>query len=145
MDLNSPWDHAHEDLSLREASRLYDVELATLRNLVRRGRVDAYKARGPWGREWRVTTSSLEAQGYPPRPAGVAAGEDEERVARLERELAAARRTAAAERKRADETDGRLGAALLESGRLRAALAVAEEDAQGTTRRPSTRGSSVTS
>lgn len=127
MDTNTsaPRD-ALEDFSLREASRLYTVELTTLQNLVRRGRIDAYKARGPWGREWRVTRTALEAMGYFTRPVCESAGGLGERVAQLEKELVAARRTAAAERSRAEEADRRLGEALMESGRLRAALAVAE-------------------
>ena len=119
---------ALEGFSLREASRLYGVELATLRNMVRRARIDAYKARGPWGREWRVTRATLEAMGYGPRAACRSASEDDKQFAHLERELRAARRTAAAERSRADEVDRRLGEALMESGRLRAALlAVVEQ------------------
>lgn len=114
---------ALDDFSLREASRLYAVELTTLQGLVRRGRIDAFKARGPWGREWRVTRMALEAMGYVPRPGCESAGVTGERVTRLEKELAAARRNAAAERRRAEEADRRLEEALMESGRLRAELA----------------------
>ncbi len=111
------------DLSLQEAAQLYDVSLRTLGNRVRWGEIDAYKARGPWGQEWRVTRKALESFGYRRREAPEPTSDP--RTAELERELAAARRAAAAERNRADEADRRLGAALLEVGRLRAALAAA--------------------
>ncbi len=112
------------DLSLQEAAQLYDVLLRTLGNRVRWGEIDAYKTRGPRGREWRVTHKALESFGYRRREA--AEPTSDPRTAELERDLAAARRAAAAERNRADEVDRRLGAALLEAGRLRAALADAQ-------------------
>ncbi len=120
-----PAGHETGDLSLQEAARLYDVPLRTLGNRVRWGEIDAYKTRGPWGHEWRVSTQALEAFGYQRRrvPEGTSEAAPDPRVAELERELAAAGRSVAAERHKAEEADRRLGAALLESGRLRAALA----------------------
>lgn len=120
-----PAGHESADLSLQEAARLYEVPLRTLGNRVRWGEIDAYKARGPWGYEWRVSTQALEAFGYQRRrvPDGTSEGAPDPRVVELERELAAARRSVAAERHKAEEADRRLGAARLESGRLRATLA----------------------
>ncbi len=115
------------DLSLQEAARLYVVSVRTLTNRVRWGQLDAYKAHGARGLEWRVSRHALETSGYQPRVEQDRG--DEERDARmmsLERELAEARRVAAAERRRADEADRRLGQVMLECGRLRAALAAAQ-------------------
>jgi excisionase family DNA binding protein len=114
-----------DDLSLQEAAELYEVPYKTLGLRVRYGEIEAYKARGPWGREWRVSREALEAFGYRPREVrepGAADQPDDLRAQRLEKELAAAKRAAAAERNRASAADQRLGEALLECGRLRAAL-----------------------
>src|SRR5215217_8744140 len=84
------------DLSLQEAVALYDVPLATLRKRVRWGQILAYKARGPWGHEWRVTRRALEGFGYELRPeTAVEDQSPDERVTSLERELAAIRRVVA--------------------------------------------------
>ncbi len=115
---------ASRDLSLQEAAELYDVSIRTLGYRVRVGEIEAYKTRGPWGDQWRVSPAALEAFGYRVRTPIPANGEvPSKRIQELERELAAARRAAAAERNRAEDADRRLGAALLESGRLQAALA----------------------
>ncbi len=114
------------DLSLQEAAELYDLALRTLGNRVRVGEIEAYKTRGPWGAEWRVRAQALEAFGYQRRPALATPTPgciSSERFEDLERQLATARRAIAAERNRAEEADRRLGKALLETGRLRAALA----------------------
>ncbi len=115
------------DLSLQEAARLYAVSVRTLTNRVRWGQMDAYKARGARGLEWRVSRQALETSGYQPRVEQDR--DDQERDSRmlsLERELAEARRVAAAERRRADEADRLLGHAMMECGRLRAALTAAQ-------------------
>lgn len=125
------------DLSLQEAARLYGVSAATLGRKARWGVVTAYKARGPWGWEWRVSRRSLEASGYRPRPADGAgpAGEADPprdpQVTELQRQIATLRRVVARERLRADRADRELGQAMLECGRLRRALARAEAGATG--------------
>jgi hypothetical protein len=123
-------DEEAPDLSLQEAAALYDVSLATLRKRVRSGQILAYKARGPWGHEWRVTRRALEAFGYQPRPS-VPADElsTDERVVSLERELAAIRRVVSLEKQRADQADRELGHLMLEMGRLRTALSRAQREA----------------
>ena len=118
------------DLSLQEAAALYDVSLATLRKRVRWGEILAYKARGPWGNEWRVTRRALEAFGYEPRPqTPVEDLSPDQRVTSLERELATIRRVVALEKRRADQADQELGHLMLEMGRLRSALSRAQEEA----------------
>lgn len=114
------------DLSLQEAARLYEVSLTTLRRRVRRGEVRASKVRGPWGPEWRVSRRALEDLGMRARPV-LADGAEHPRIVELEREVASLRRVVAVERLRADRADQELGFAMLESGRLRAALARATE------------------
>ena len=113
------------DLSLSEAAAVYAVSARTLAQHIRCGQLPAYKTSGATGRQWRVTRDALEAAGYPHRAAPVAMGEEHPLVAQLRRELTAARRAAAAERGRAEDADRRLGHAMLECGRLRAALAAA--------------------
>ena len=110
------------DLSLQEAARLYGVPVATLSKRVRWGQIDAYKVRGPWGHQWRVSREALEAFGYRQVPPSDEEPQDP-RVAELEREVASLRRVLAAERVRADRADRELGQLMLESGRLRSALA----------------------
>lgn len=122
-------DDREGELSLREAARRYDVAPQTLRNRVRRGEIPAYKARGMWGLEWRVSGPWLEASGLHLRP--VAPEGDDPRVARLQADLDALRRKLAAERDRADEADRRLGYAMLEGGRLRSALEKARRHCEG--------------
>lgn len=109
-------------LSLQEAAARYEVSLRTLGNRVRVGEIYAYKVRGPWGDEWRVTPAALEAFGYQPRTRSVADAAADPQVLQLQRELDGARRAAAVERNRAEEADRRLGEALMECGRLRALL-----------------------
>jgi hypothetical protein len=113
------------DISLHQAARLYHVSLTTLRRRVRWGEIFAYKTRGPWGDEWRVSGPALEAYGF--RRRAVTAGETplEDRVASLEREIATLRRLVTLHRERADQADRELGAAMLECGRLQAALEAA--------------------
>lgn len=114
--------HDASDLSLHEAAAQYAVSARTLSQHIRCGQLPAYKTAGSTGREWRVTTDALSAAYAPrrlPEPA------EHPLVAELQRELRAARRAAAAERRRAEDADRRLGHALLECGRLRAALAAA--------------------
>ena len=119
------------DLSLRDAARLYDVSARALAQQMRFGVLAGYKTRGAAGREWRVSRTSMEDEGYRRRGAtGLMTHADE--LSRLREDLAAAQRLAAAERRRADDLDRRLGHALLESGRLRTALAAATGDAQAT-------------
>ncbi len=109
-------------LSLQEAAARYEVSLRTLGNRVRVGEIDAYKVRGAWGDEWRVSASALEAFGYQRRAKSATGAAADPQVLQLQRELDGARRAAAAERNRADEADRRLGEALMECGRLRALL-----------------------
>ena len=114
------------DLTLHEAAVEYAVSARTLAQHIRCGQLPAYKAAGATGREWRVTRDDLVAAGYlPRRPVPVTA--ELPLVTELRRELSTARRAAAAERRRADDLDRRLGHAMLEAGRLRAALAAAGE------------------
>lgn len=115
------------DLTLREAAELYDVTVKTLALHLRCGQLVGHKSRGAAGREWRVTREALDAAGYQPRVAtGDVSVPGLDELARLRQELTAARRAASAERRRADDLDGRLGHALLECGRLRTALSAAE-------------------
>ena len=110
------------DISLQEAARLYDVSLTTLRKRVRWGEIFAYKTRGAWGDEWRVSGPALEAAGYQRRTATAEETSLEHRVASLEREITTLRRLVAMHRERAEQADRELGQAMLEVGRLRAAL-----------------------
>ncbi|GAA2726527.1 helix-turn-helix domain-containing protein [Cellulomonas aerilata] len=115
------------DLSLRDAALLYAVALRTLRTRVRCGQIPGYKVRGIRGHEWRVSRDALDISGLAARPAvTTAAGERPGRVAALELELELARLALRAESARADRADQELGFALLECGRLRAALRRAE-------------------
>ncbi len=114
-----------EDLSLQEAASRYQVSLRTLGNRVRVGEIEAYKVRGAWGDEWRVTPAALEGFGYQRRHATAEDASDpvaDPRLLQLQRELQAARRAVAAERNRAEAADRRLGEALMECGRLRSLL-----------------------
>jgi hypothetical protein len=115
-------------LSLREAAQLYEVSLATLRVRARRGELAQVKVRGPWGPEWRVTADSVELLGYRPRNTEAQGAPPEAHattVARLERDVRAARRSAELERRRSEEADRRLGEVMMECGRLKALLAAA--------------------
>lgn len=119
------------DLSLRDAARLYDVSARALAQQMRFGVLAGYKTRGAAGREWRVSRTIMEDAGYRRRcTTGLTTQADE--LSRLRDDLAAAQRLAASERRRADDLDRRLGHALLESGRLRSALAAATGEAQPT-------------
>lgn len=115
-----------DDLSLRDAARHYEVSVATLRRQVRSGQVPAYKVRGPWGQEWRVSHQAVGASGYAVRP--VEPDPEDPHVATLRRELGVLRRVVAVERNRADQADRELGQAMLECGRLRSALARAHTE-----------------
>jgi len=111
------------DLTLHDAAALYAVSARTLAQHIRCGQLPAYKTAGATGRQWRVTRDALDAAGYPARvPPAVTDAPEHPLVAELRRELSAARRSAAAERRRAEDVDRRLGHALLECGHLRAAL-----------------------
>jgi hypothetical protein len=140
-------EHLDRDLSLQEATQLYEVSLRTLRNRVRCGEIPAYKTRGPWGQEWRVNGRTLEAAEYARRPVVLGTDDGDPRVAALEEELATLRRVVVAERQRADRADGELGYAMLENGRLRSALAKAlrdsEQGANGSVHPPATHTSPV--
>ena len=124
-------EHLDRDLSLQEATRLYDVSLRALRNRVRCGEIPAYKTRGPWGQEWRVNGRTLEASGLRRRPVELGMTDSDPRVAALEAELATLRRVVVAERERGDQADRELGYAMLECGRLRSALAKALQHPEG--------------
>ena len=117
-------DEPASDLTLHDAAALYAVSARTLAQHIRRGQLDAYKTAGATGREWRVTTEALSAA-YPNRQQPDADAPEHPVVVQLRRELDAARRATAAERRRAEDADRRLGHALLECGRLRTALAAA--------------------
>ncbi len=125
-----------DDLSLTEAAALYAVSARTLAQHIRCGQLPAHKTAGATGREWRVTRTDMDAAGYvrrpAPAPAEDAAATEDPLVAQLRRELTSARRSAAAERRRADDLDRRLGHAMLEAGRLRAALAAASGEQRPT-------------
>ena len=126
VDLPAVDGDADADLTLHDAALRYDVTARTLAQHIRCGQLPAYKTRGTTGREWRVTPAALRAAGYRLRPAAPQdPAADDPLVAELRRELALARRTAAAERRRADDLDRRLGHAQLECGHLRTALAAA--------------------
>jgi hypothetical protein len=124
-------EHLDRDLSLREATRLYDVSLRTLRNRLRCGWIPAYKTHGPWGQEWRVNGRTLEASEFARRPVELGTDDGDPRVAALEAELGRLRRIVVVERERADQADRELGYAMLECGRLRSALAKALQLSQG--------------
>ena len=115
------------DLSLQEAARLYDLSLTTLSRRLRNGEIEAYRSEGPQRGEWRVSATALEAFGYrrradaEPAPKENLAGA--KKINKLEREVLAARRAAAAERGRSDQLGGQLEQALTEVAQLRAALA----------------------
>ncbi len=115
------------DLSLREAARLYDLSLTTLGRRLRNGEIEAYRSEGPQRGEWRVSAKALEAFGYRRRaasePVPTEEASDARRINRLEREVLAARRAAAAERRRSDQLSREHDEALTEIARLRAALA----------------------
>ena len=119
------------DLTLREAAELYDVTVKTLALHLRCGSLSGQKSRGAGGRQWRVTASALDAAGFrrrSERPSSGAPSGDggaEREVLRLRQELAVAKHAAAADRRRADDLDRRLGHAQLECGRLRTALTAA--------------------
>ena len=114
------------DLTLHEAAEQYAISARTLAQHIRCGQLPAYKTAGATGREWRITRDALDAAGYPARqPPPTDSAAEPALVRDLRRELNAARRAAAAERRKAEDTDRRLGQALLECGRLRAALAKA--------------------
>ncbi len=123
----APQDFAQQpsvELTLREAADSYKVTVKTLSLHLRCGSLLGHKSGGASGREWRVTTDALDAAGYVRREEDTAdvTGFGAELV-RLRQGLTLARRSAAAERRRADDLDRRLGHALLECGRLRSALA----------------------
>ncbi len=105
---------------LHEAAHTYDTTVAALRARARRGALRAYKVGGPHGREWRVSLRSLQTGGYGLRPV---APSPEARAQELEQQMSGLRRRLDHERRRADRADQELGLALLEAGRLRAALA----------------------
>ncbi len=115
-----------DDLSLTDAAALYAVSARTLAQHIRCGTLPAHKTPGATGRQWRVTRTDLDAAGYTLRPtptpdeATTAAADP--LVTQLRRQLHATQREAAAERRRADDLDRRLGHAMLEAGHLRAAL-----------------------
>jgi excisionase family DNA binding protein len=112
------------DLTLHDAAALYAVSARTLAQHIRCGQLPAYKTAGATGRQWRITRDALDAAGYPPRvPPTATDAPEHPLVAELRRELSAARRSVAAERRRAEDADRRLGHGMLECGRLRAALA----------------------
>jgi len=119
------------DLTLHDAAALYAVSARTLAQHIRCGQLPAYKTAGATGREWRVTKEALSAA-YPSRQQPGADSVEHPLVLQLRREMDAARRAIAAERRRAEDADRRLGHALLECGRLRTALA----GATGTARAP---------
>ncbi len=135
MDTASP-EHGQQEppaaLTLHEAAGLYDVTVKTLSLHLRCGRLSGYKARGAAGREWRVTADAMDHAGYRRRTESVVlideqavSGGGAQELVRLRQQLGVAKRTALAERRRADDLDRRLGHALLECGRLRSALAAA--------------------
>lgn len=107
-----------EFVSPREAAQRYEVAAQTLVSKLRVGALPGYKVRGPRGREWRVSTATLEGHGYVPRQAGPERQAPD--VAALEAAVRELRSVVAYERRRADALDGMLGQASLEIGRLRA-------------------------
>ncbi|MDP9397072.1 MAG: hypothetical protein M3P96_04265 [Actinomycetota bacterium] len=108
-----------DELSLHEVALHYDIPPALLRRWLRSGRLWGYKVPGRHGDEWRVLVGTLHEAGHAPRPR---AGETDPQVAELRRALHALADILLAERRRADETDRRLGWAHLEIGRLRGRL-----------------------
>lgn len=114
---------------MAEAAERYQVSIRTLGQRVRLGEIEAHKVRGPWGSEWRIAASALEAFGYR-LPAGKqskpAADEhksgDAPETGRLRTKVAALTRAVAVERNRAEAADRRLQEALAEIASLRARL-----------------------
>ncbi len=113
--------HGDDDreLSLEEAAAHYQVSKRTLLRALSFGELDAHKARGIRGQEWRVTPTALTRAGYVPReqPTDV----DEVRCAGCRR----LREQLAVQRRRNSDLANRLGHALLTAGRLRAQLLAA--------------------
>ncbi len=109
------------ELTLRQAADLKRVTVKTLSLRPRCGQLAGYELRGASGREWRVTMNAMDVAGYARRDED--AGDHGEEFVRLRQEVTIPRRAAAADRRRADDLDRRLGHALLECGRLRSALA----------------------
>lgn len=111
------------ELSLAEAAHRYGLSLRMLSQRVRFGEIPAFKVRGVRGREWRVRPRELEQLGLVAVPGRQAADEPADReMALLRRHVQTLESKLAAERHRAALLDQRLGHALLECGRLRAAL-----------------------
>ncbi len=110
-----PPDNDDCEMSLDEAAASYRVSKRTLLRALSFGELEAHKARGIRGQEWRVTPTALTRAGYVRRePTDV----DEVGCANCRR----LREQLTAERTRNSELDNRLGPALLTAGRLRGQL-----------------------
>ncbi len=112
------------DLTITQAAEMYGLSLRTLRRRITLGELLGHKVSGPHGREWRVSTSTLEAAGYAPRVIDLTRPDESSRsqIRRLTQALAA-------EQSRSSDLDQRLGYALLTVGRLRGRLREAGIDA----------------
>ncbi len=111
------------EISLAEAAHRYGVSLRTLSQRVRLGQIPACKVRGVRGREWRVLPRDLEQFGLVAvcdRLVADAPADDEGVL--LRRHVQTLESRLAAEQHRAAPLDQRLGHAMMECGRLRAAL-----------------------
>jgi hypothetical protein len=113
-----------DDLSIRDAARLFDLSIGGLEGRLRRGEVAGEKVPGPHGREWRVSAAALDEFGFQRRSQEAAYLPDSEGLRAEIRRLAG---IATYERRRADEANRGLGEAVLEIARLRAALRSAPE------------------
>ncbi len=111
------------ELSLAEAAHRYGVSLRTLSQRVRVGQIPAHKVRGLRGLEWRVSLRDLEQFGLIATADAPLAHETlDPEIGLLRQHVHTLESKLAAERHRAALLDQRLGHALLECGRLRAAL-----------------------
>lgn len=109
-----------DELTLAEAARLFEVSVGTLRRLIGADALPAHRVSGVRGREWRVSTSTLEQSGYARRTTIDLTDEGSEL-----RRLSEALRF---ERNKVAQLDNELGYALLTIGRLRAKLQAAGID-----------------
>ncbi len=111
-------DDDDRELSLDDAAAQYCVSKRTLLRALSFGELDAHKARGIRGQEWRVTPSALTQAGYVPRTPSDKSEVGCADCRRLREQLAV-------ERARNSDLDNLLGHTLLTAGRLRGQLLAA--------------------
>ena len=112
----------NDELSLPEVALYFGVSISALRRRLRAGQLWGYKVPGRRGDEWRVLVSSLLQAGYAVRAPDP---DTDPQVAELRRTAYALADVVISERRRAEETDRKLGEARMEIGRLRSQLRAA--------------------